>query len=151
MHVERILSSSITTLSFSSSHLGSRSLTWILWLCSVFSFFFFFFRKCTLGKVDVHARTCSSSDCDISPSPSGHCFTHPSSVHPHIQNAPIPREQYLLLTEKKVTCSIISMWTFDLTFTEEAENSCRCEDAAGLVWLYILGWRIGRSVRGGSV
>lgn len=57
----------------------------------------------------------------------------PSSVHPLIQNAPIPQEQYLLLAEKKVTCSIISKRTFDLTFTEEAENSCRCEDAAGLV------------------
>lgn len=32
----------------------------------------------------------------------------PAAVHPLIQNAPIPREQYLLLEEKKVTCSIIS-------------------------------------------
>lgn len=61
---------------------------------------------------------------------------------------PIPRVQYLLLAEKKVTCSIISEWTFDLTFTEEAKNSRRCEDAAGLAGLYIFGWRTdGQHVR----
>lgn len=89
------------------------------------------------GMVDVHARTCSTSDCDISPSPSGLHPPHPphyphpspsfSSVHPLIQNAPIPPEQYLLLGEKKVTRSIISKRTFDLTFTEEAKNSSGCE------------------------
>lgn len=85
------------------------------------------------------SETCSNADCDISPAPSG-ASPHPPtpfSGHPLIQNAPVPWEQYLLLTERgggvggRVTCFIISEQTFDLTYTEEAENNCRWEGTAG--------------------
>lgn len=77
---------------------------------------------------------------------------HPCAALPIQKNAPIPREQYLLLAEKKVTRSIISKWTFDLTFTEEAENSCQCWGRSRFPPpLYILGWGRGCTWVSGAV
>lgn len=73
-------------------------------ICVLIAIALYLGEKRWQGKVDVHAMACSSSDCDISSSPSGLHFTpHPtySSVQPLIQNAPVPWEQYLLLTEEK--------------------------------------------------
>lgn len=85
-------------------------------------------------KIGRWCRLCSVADCDTPP-PLGF-FLHPppsplcvlaSKMHQFL------RSNIFCSQRKKVTCSIISRWTFDPSFKARGKNSGACEeDAAGL-------------------